>query len=120
MSEKLLPCPWCGCPAELTKSEKPNDDIVYSACCKAISCKAINYGVDCHIAPYSCEYFDSQEQAVAAWNRRAKPVIDDAMVEKVTAAYNGEYWGHMDDIERESEKALMRKALAVLRDGKGE
>lgn len=54
MSKELLPCPFCGGPAELTGFKAPE----FWVRCPAIGCKA------------STEGFGSKERAIQAWNTR--------------------------------------------------
>lgn len=72
MSEiKLLPCPFCGYPAEI----HPYKDRVHVECS--------NY--KCAVVPFVIA--DSEEEAAAKWNTRTKPIkrVRSRVSEKKTA-----------------------------------
>lgn len=59
MSEKLLPCPFCGGEAEL--EEIPGSPFTDELCTWGVGCKNCNIGW----------YKDDKIEAIAAWNRRS-------------------------------------------------
>ncbi|MBQ7578130.1 MAG: Lar family restriction alleviation protein [Synergistaceae bacterium] len=59
MSEKLKPCPFCGCEAVLMT----HYDTVY---------KEISHFVTCSYCGVCTKYYLSSEKAISAWNTRAE------------------------------------------------
>ena len=68
---KPLPCPMCGANADLMKSSTG----FWVECHRGISCNLSQANYDW-----------TESEAVERWNRRAPPVIDDAMVERAASA----------------------------------
>lgn len=73
MSEQLKPCPFCGGPARLFQKYRDPKPYNWRVCCDN---DTPDRGSLCWMEnPYAD--FDSVEEAIAAWNRRA-PVTDGA------------------------------------------
>ena len=72
MTEKLLPCPFCGGEAKITARDvEPQGDPWYGENVQTfVICT--NCGA-CLFDDYFHEGFADEHEAVAAWNRRAQP-----------------------------------------------
>lgn len=69
----LLPCPFCGGPAEIVKRDvEPQGDPWYGKKVELfVECKDCSA---CLFDGYFHDGFYDEEKAVAAWNRRTSPV----------------------------------------------
>lgn len=72
MTEKLLPCPFCGGDAKLKTARKSDGQIsydsIYVAC---LNCRSTGLSYTTYYNVSS----NPEEEAIAAWNRRAEPEI---------------------------------------------
>lgn len=95
MSEKLKPCPFCGCEAEIVTIDhfKPTGKLMYSVSCSTINCMGFMTGND----------FIKKEYAVTAWNTRHQTTEVSELqkeVERLTILKDGqkefvEHWGRV-------------------------
>lgn len=70
---ELLPCPFCGSPAELERYETPAGDWAWSVCCidrQSDADAPVATEMTCY-AFQSSTRFDTAVEAAAAWNHRA-------------------------------------------------
>lgn len=108
---KLLPCPFCGSSAiDYEYGENHRWMLVQCADCRA----TLQLGK----ADRSRIPTDSinTQGAIAAWNRRAFPDIDDATVEEMLVAYQRDMHRQMDGKSTLVNRlSCMRAAIAVLR-----
>ena len=61
MTEKLKPCPFCGAIPDIKRLHLSNHKISFSIVC---------FNTNCFVKPMS-EWFNTEEKAIEAWNRRA-------------------------------------------------
>ena len=65
--EKLKPCPFCGCEATVKSKKYVYLGVMYFAGCENKGCKVCSKTI----------MFQSKNDAIAAWNRRADDGKDD-------------------------------------------
>ena len=64
---ELKPCPWCGSNARISKSKRNAINDFFGKCA--------NSDDACCVQPETC-WYNTEAEAITAWNTRAAPTID--------------------------------------------